>query len=503
MSLDALIKGVASGNGAEVDANNNLKIVQPTTIAQAGYGQISYVQGGAGRAVRATEEGEMYQAVGRLLFVANFNNAGSLINTQFDQTATTMTIAANGGFMRLNSGAVTTVSTGVAIKSWRTFSIEDGAALRAKFHVRHTNATVANKQMDVGLGYAGPAAGQGAAMNEFVGFRWTTAGALQGVVEYSTGSAPTSLTVSINGGVPLSDNVAREYEVILTDNVAEFWINNVYQAKIDLAADSPGVLKACGYPAFARVFNTASLPSAAPILDIGDVTVLRVGFEADVPVSFRQALMGRHFLYNQPGLGTTNGSPFVTAASGSAPTAATGSNTATTFTGLGGFFRENGAALTTTVHSNVIVSSFQNPSVPTAAGAANDTRNMVITDVIVNPMVVSAALTTQTGAVNLQWFIAIGSTALSLATTDAAGTTAPGTKAPRIFPLPMNDSFAATPAVGVVGTRAGSSQITLGTPLVVHPGEFVVVGFRLLVAPTLAATAGSYDGSLALSGYWD
>lgn len=504
MALDTIIRGVSSGTGAEVDANNNAKVNLPTTIAQAGFVQTAYVQGGAGRAARITEEGELYGSTSRLLCSIGFNNAaGTMLTGQFDQTATTMTLAASSGFLRFNSGLVTTASIGAAIRTYRTFTVEDGAALRGKFHIRHTNGSVANKQCDVGFGYAGPAAGQGAAMNEFVGFRWTTAGALLGVVEYSTGGAPTSLTVNINGGVPYSDNVSREYEVIFTDNAAEFWIDNVYQAKLSMAADSPGILKGCAYPAYMRLFHTGSAPASAPAFDLGDIAVLKVGFEADVPVSFRQALQGRHIIHNQTGLTSTQGSPFVTAASGTGPTAATGSNTATVFTGMGGFFRANGASIVTTVHSNVIVSSFQNPSVPTAAGAGNDVRNMVITDIIVNPMVVSAALTTQTGAVCVNWFVAIGSTALSLATADGAGTTAPGTKAPRIFPLPMNDSHAATPAVGTVLTRVGSNQITLGTPLVVHPGEWVVVGFRSLVAPSAAATAGTYDGSLALSGYWD
>jgi len=504
MALDVITRGVSSGTGAEVDSNNNAKVNLPTTIAQAGFAQTAYVQGGVGRTTRITEEGEQYSSTSRMLYSIGFNNAAATMLTgQFEQTATTMTLAASAGFLRFNSGLVTTATIGAAIRTCRTFTIEDGAALRGKFHIRHTSGSVANKQFDVGFGYAGPAAGQGSAMNEFIGFRWTTAGALLGILEYSTGGAPTTLSVNINGGVPYSDNVSREYEVIFTDNAAEFWVNNVYQAQISMAADAGGILKACSYPAYIRAFHTGSSPASAPALDIGDIAVIKIGFEADVPISYRQALMGRHLMQNQTGLTATQGSTFITAASGTAPTAATGSNTATVFTGMGGFFRANGASIVTAVHSNVIVSSYQNPSVPTAAGAANDCRNLIITDIVINPMMVSGALTTQTGAVNVNWFIAVGSSALSLATTDGAGTTAPGTKAPRIFPLPMNDSHAATPAVGTVLTRVGSNQVTLATPLCVHPGEWVVVGFRSLVAPGAAATAGTYDGSLALSGYWD
>ena len=504
MALDVNVGGT-TGNQQEVDSNHNAFVNLPVIAVQAGFVQLGYVRDSTmARVGRVTEEGEAYGAVSRILFQCDFNNPGALINTQFDQTATTMTLAASGGFLRMNNGASAAATVGVQLKSWRVFCIEDGSVLRGKFHLRHTNGSVANKQADIGFGYANPASGQGTATNEFVGFRWTLSGALLGIVEYSaSGGAPTSLTVNINGGVPLSDNVSREYEVIISDNVAEFWIGNVYQASINFAADAPGLLKGNAYPIFMRLFNSASVPALAPIFDIGDVSVIKVGFEADIPVAYRQALMGRHLLYNQPGLGTANGSPFITAASGTAPTAGTPSNTAANATSLGGFNRINATSVVVTAHTNLIITDYTNPAIPTAQGAGNDVRNLIITDIVINPLVVSGALTTQAGAIALQWFIAIGSTAVSLATTDAAGTTAPGTKAPRIFPLPMTDTFASAPAVGTVGTRMGSSVVNLQTPLVVHPGEHVEVGVRILVAPSAAATAGTYDGSTALSGYWD
>ena len=88
------------------------------------------------------------------------------------------------------------------------------------------------------------------------------------------------------------------------------------------------------------------------------------------------------------------------------------------------------------------------------------------------------------------------------ATTDAVGTTALGSKSPRIIPLSVIDVIAANAAAGTVATRVGDSYYPLETPLVVHPGEFISVGCKTLQA-TAAITAGVLTGSVGYGGYWD
>lgn len=135
-----------------------------------------------------------------------------------------------------------------------------------------------------------------------------------------------------------------------------------------------------------------------------------------------------------------------------------------------------------------------------AAGAALDARNLVITDIMISPLVVSTVLVG--GGAVWGWFIAVGANALSLATTDAAGTTALGTMSPRITPLPLYDQIAAAAAVGTVCTRTGDSSISLQTPLVVPNGTFVVVGIRTKHVAA-AITSGVLDGQIGISGFWD
>lgn len=487
----------------KTDGNDNAMVNLPTTGTQAGFTRLGYRRDASSfYPAQISEEGGLETRQGRLLFHTNFNGAaaGALINNQYNSQTTTMTIVLNSGFLRFNNGAVTTANIGASIVSWRVFPIEAKSTISASAHIRHTQGAIANKQFEFGFGYYDVAGNQAAAMNEFIGFRWTQAGNLLGVVEYSAGGAPTTVTVNINGGTPYADSAVKRYEVQISQEQAEFWVDGVYQASIVRQADAPGICKASGYSVIARQMHTGSTPASAPVFDITNINVVRYGYEADIPISHRQAMMGRHSNQGQQGLTATAGNTALIQASATPPSGTTGSNTATTITGLGGWYALNGAAIVAGVHSNVIIASYQNVLIPEAAGAANDGRNLVITDLQISPMVVSTVLVG--GGAAWVWFIAVGSTALSLATTDAAGTTAIGTASPRVMPLALMDSFAAAAAVGTIGTRAGNSSISLQTPLVVEPGRFVHIGIRTHYV-NAAITSGVISGGIGVSGYWD
>ena len=494
-----------SGTSGELktDGNDNARVNLPVSGLQAGFSRLNYLRDAAtSREVNISEEGGLETRQGRLLFHTNFNGAaaGALINNQYNQQVTTMATALNAGFLRFNSGTVTTINIGASINTWRVFPVECKSTMSLSGHIRHTQGAVSNKQFDFGFGYYDVAANQAAAMNEFIGFRWTQAGGLLGVIEYSAGGAPTTVTVNINGGVPYADSAVKRYEIQLSQERAEFWIDGAYAAEIIRQPDAPGTTKASGYPIVVRQYHTGSAPAIAPVFDISNINVVRYGYEADIPLPMRQVLSGRHSSQGQAGLVATNGNTALIQASGTSPTGTTGSNTATTITGLGGYYALNGVAITGTVHSNIIVCSYQNPILPEAAGAALDVRNLCITDIMISPMVVSTVLAG--GGAAWEWFIAVGSTALSLATTDAIGGAAIGTASPRIIPLPIVDSVAAAAAVGTIVTRSGSQAPSLQTPLVVEPGRFVHIGIRSLWV-NAAITSGVLSGGIGISGFWD
>jgi len=502
MAMDASIVGGVTGNKAEVDANNNAKVNLPTTNTQAGFTRLTAAAAtGDMRDLVISDEGHAYVAQSYQVWEKQWNSAATNWANSIGTNATTMTKIQQNGFLRLNGGAVTTINTGIAVYSNRTFNLEESVELRVRMYVRHTNATVSNKQFDIGLGYYAFAAGQAAAMNEFIGFRWTTAAGLQAVLGTSAGGVATEQTVNINGNVPYSDNVTREYELLVLESEVYFYVNGVWVATI---ARDPAVwatTKAVSLPFIARLFNGGVAPTLAPVFDIGEVSIRRVGGNDTLPFSYIKAAMGNSSYHFQPDLGASTATHLVPA-SGTAPTGAVGSNTAAALatTSMGGLVRNTLTGVTVTLSTNILWTAYTNPAYPTAAGQATNARVFYCTGITISPMIVTTALTG--GGFTAAWFATIGSTAVSLATTDADGTTAVAQRAPRFVPLSLVSTLAATAALGVVSTDVGDHQYTFPTPLVVNPGEVLSIGMRT-IAVTAAVTAGSADCMIGINGYWE
>lgn len=487
-----------------LDSFGKVEVNLPENPLEAGHTQIAFNRGGgaASRVLRVTNEGEARIAHTTRLFDCDFNGAtaGVLVNNQFNLNATTTTVLLNGGFLRFNNGAITTISTGAAIVSWRTFVLRDMMSLKLSGIIRHTQGDVANKRAEFGFGYYDVAAGQAADTNEFAGFRWTDTGGLVGVLAYSTGGTPTQITVNINGGVPYSDNVARAYEVVLDEGGVSFWVDGIFVGSIAAQPDAAGAFKSATYPVMMRLANLASAPAFAPIFDLGSCAVSSIGPAADEDRNVLQMAMGRSAGRAQAGVQGANGSNGSFPASGTAPTATAGSNTATAMTGLGGYGRCTLTGVTAPVHNEIILAAYQNPVVPEALGAAINARPLVITDLFLSPLMVSVLLAG--GGFTAEWFLAYGSTAVALTTADANGATTPGTKSPTRIPLPILETLTANAAAGVIATRVGEGgHIALASPIVLLPGEFIQFGLRTLFV-TAAVTAGAVDYGIGVHGYW-
>jgi hypothetical protein len=488
-----------------LDVYDRLMANLPLDVLQAGFAQIGFNRGAGvpGRVARITAEGELRIAHTTRLFDCDFNGAtaGALLNNQWNQQGTTLATALNAGFLRFNSAAVTTVNTGVSINTWRTFFVRDHMNLKLSGIIKHENGNVQNKMFEFGFGYYDVAANQQLPMNEFVGFRWTLTGGLLAVLEYSSGGAPTTLTVPVNGGAdgtPYSDAVARTYDVVIGEEGVDFYVAGVLVAHIDAPAGAAGLLKSGSYPIIVKLTHSATLPAFAPVFDLGGVSVSSIGPSADEDRSVLQVAMGRHALQAQAGVQGANGSTNSVPASASAPTALTPSTTVSGLVGLGGYGRHTITGLGTG-HAELIACSFQNPAVPETAGAAANARSLAITDIFIAPWVVQTALTG--GGAVYDWFVAWGGTALNLALADAIGTTAPGAKSFRKMPLHLVDSLAAAAASGTIASRTGDGHIPLQTPILLAPGEFIVLGTRTLFAGA-AISAGVVDGSYGMNGYW-
>lgn len=508
--MASIDSGLSTANKANVDSNYNLQVNLPTTGTQAGYVQLTYAPSSSvNKIARNTTVGESLSTTPVLLFEEEFNTTSANFSSRWGTNATTMTAVAANGWMRLNSSAITTTTTGVSMYTYRVFKRSKGSELRIQFTLKHTNAIATNKQADFGLGYYGFAAGQAAAMNEFIGFRFTTGGGFEAVLESTTGGAPTNQNVTINGNVPYSDGFFRRYELIITEGNVEYWAQPVagdplvLVAVIERVADGNfAVTKSAALPIMMRVFNSGAA-SAAATFDIGAVNIHKYGGESALPHPTQMSSMGKSSFYHQPDLMVAATQPHVFPASGtSAPTVVAGNASAaiSSTSQIGGLFQLTGTAIGATVESNIIVSAFQNPVIPTGIGALLNNRSFVCTGISIQPLIVNVVLVG--GGFVATWFIGVGGTATSLITTDANGTTALATKASRLVPLSTTDALAAAAAAGTVSTRTGDSTITFSTPIVIAPGEFLHVGLRTRQV-TAAVTSGNLQGGVYVHGYWE
>ena len=490
---------------ANLDANGNIKTNLPLIPAQAGHAQIAFMRSSTAlaRVAKISDEGELRVVQTARLFSSRYNGAaaGGLVNNQWSQMGTTMAVALNGGYVRMNSGLITTINTGVALYTNQVFSVIDMSSLKISQSIRTGvgSAALPNKQMDFGFGMYVVAANHAGPMVEFVGFRWTIAGALIGVVEYSTGGVANTVTVTL----PLqTDSVDHNYEIILSESLAEFYIDGSLVGSIVAQADAPSLTKGATYPVVNRLFIGATLPSSAPTFDIGTTVVCRIGGAiVEHDRNTLQLLSGRDLLKNQAGIHAGYGNQVSRPASGTQPSALVPNNTTVSaLVGLGGYARATITGITATIHSELIMCSFQNPNIPIASGAVTDGRSFLITDIMISPLIVSVILAG--GGFTAEWFAAYGSSAISLVTADAVGVANLGTKSPVIVPMPIFDTLAATAAVGTIAARSGEAgHIALNTPIPVHPGEFFHLGLRTLFVAA-AITAGALDYAVGLRGVW-
>lgn len=485
-----------------VDANYNGNVTLPSVNTQSGFARLTYLGNSSNaKDAQITEEGLQIVGESTTLLDLSFNSGSATWSPKIGTNATTQTKAVTNGFMRLNSGSSAATTTGIAIYTTHVINLFQAQEIRVRFRVKHTNATATNKQMEWGVGYYNFAAGQANAMNEFIGFRITAGGALQGVLAYSTGGAPTESTVTVNGGTPYTDGQAKTYEIRISERKVEYWADGTLWNTIAIAADVYALLKSTAYPAICRVFNSGAA-SAAPILDIGTITAQSIGSDINYYPQLIAAQQDRITHYWQPELLTGAGTAtFNFPASLTVPTAATGSNTASVLNNtanLGGFYRMNGASFNVATHSNILIAGYQNPAITQANGATISSRDLAVTSITVSPQIITTVLAG--GPYTAIWFATVGSTALSLATTDADGTTAAAAKAPRLIPLSRVSSFAAAAAVGTVESGGGDFTVYFNTPLIVHPGEFLCIGQRLI--SVTAVTSGTIDGAIYVNGYW-
>lgn len=475
------LEGGVSGNVAEVDAAKNLAATLPAVLdGKIGFAALAArIDDAAGaallRRVQVNKGGRVNVAQDNFLWADSFN-AAAINSSNYKTPLTTMTVTSVNGFAVLNGSSITTVNTNCALQTWRSFSLFGTTELHCEVVAYRTLAAQANETTEFGL-FAATLPGAAIPLDGMF-WRYNAAAELRGVINFNGTETQTGVIT------PPSANVAHKFEIVADEREVEFWIDDVLQARITLLGAAPALgqpFLSSAVPFTARYYIGASAPAAAAQLRIGEINIYTVDGDTARPWQHQLAGMGLNAAQGQNGgtLGST-----ANYVNNTNPTAAVPTNTTAVLgSGLGGQFW---ATATVAVGTDGIVSSYQNP-----AGGVNATPRMLYITGVRISTTVQAALTG--GPFVLQWGLAFGHTAVSLATADSL--TAPS-KAPRRRAL----GFQNLAAAAAVGAQPADLVAMFATPVAVNPGEFIQTFYKNIGT---AGTAGTLAHTVDFEGYFE
>lgn len=474
------IEGNTSGRVSEVDTNNNLQVRTPSTESQAGFVQISSeVDAGTvtgSRIVRAIEVTEDFRhRVGVDTFLGGDYFPGTALNTTlYSQQATTMTIAVANGFCTLNAGSSVATTVNARVMSYQHFPNKVTAGLWVDMMVKVPFAPVTNNVTEWGMGIG---TGTTAPTDGYL-FRFNAGGEFRCVcIQNSTELQSASLDFATLFGA----NQTHHCTISVNDDSVGFWVDDIQVARVKRATAGASLTAANSLPFFARTYNTGATSSAQQ-LSLGPWAVFHIDSLSGKPWPHIVAGAGGNATQGQTGgtLGTTAQHTNSATPAAAAPT----NTTAALGSGLGGFFLANAQA---TAATDFIVSSYQNP----AGTAALPGKNLYITGLRIDAINTGAAVATTPTTLALA--LSYGHTAVSLATTEGAGT-----KAPRRTHLGVM-TFPVGAAIGATADK--SINVKLSTPIVVYPGEFVQVTERFVVGTATASQV--IQHCIGVEGYFE
>lgn len=474
------VEGNTSGNVAEVDNLNNLQVTLPQDPTYSGFtglaGELGATGSPAGRLAvkgKITPTGRVAVAEVLPYFNDTTFNSTAINTANYFQAAATMTITQAAGTMNLNAGASVTASTYALVRTYQHFPLYYDYTIIGESEVIHSIAPQINCTTEIG--FINATTNTAAIDGAF--FRYDATGTLKAVLN-NNGTEFTSAALTAPAFA-----VANNYRVVISSDKIYYYINDVLQATLVPPTGLGYSFYGQSIPYMWRTINGGTAPASASTIKIASVFVsIKDGIGLAKPVGDIMSSMGKIGSQGQQGqtMGTTAlYSNSLAAGAGAAMT----NTTAALGSGLGGQF----AALPTlTAGTDGIICSFQNPT-PTAAIPG---KMLYIRGVKVHGAVTTVLAG---GPVLYAYSLAYGHTAVSLATTEGAGT-----KAPRRIALGY-ETFAATAAVGVMGSQGGV-YVPFSVPVPVCPGEFIAVVAKNLGTVT---TTGVITFQVTFDSYWE
>ena len=467
MALDTNIRG-QSGVQADVDASGRQLVRLPDATTPADVGGVRlFSENDAGESTgtphlmspETDEDFRLRVAQDTPLDIETFNYTAQ--NTgKHNYGNTTLAATWGTGGLLTNSGSVTTTTTGLRVRTYASFAVMDPATLNVAATVAFSAQPVANSIVDFGLFLDGAA--NPFAPTDGVFFRLSSGG-LFGVINHNG----TELTTT---ALDFTYTVNRFYAfmIIIHERSAEFWIDNVLYATINTPVGQGQPYASESLPFAMRHAIVGGAAGGVLQATLKDYSVSIGGIQvADTLGEMNNRIVGAYQGLSGGTMGTL--ASYVNSADPTASAAL--SNTAALVTGLGGQFRFNAAA---TAVTDGIVVSYQVPAL--AVSARN--RRLKVNGIRLSCVNVGAAVATTATAI--QWSLAFGHTAVSLATAEAATT-----KAPRRIPVGIM-TWPVAAAIGA-GPQGGDIIILFDSPIYVNPGEFFAFVAKFIVGTATAS----------------
>lgn len=478
---------VETGNdlagAANVDANYNLQVVSP------GYDADGVPHGGgdanAPAIYSAVDEG-IFRGSRQVLspevdkdYRLRVAHDNMLDQEQFNYTSqntgkhshafTTLTATVSAAGLLTNSGNITTTTTGMTFGTFAMFPVGGTQTTVCETSVAFTAQPNVNTVIDFGLFQRG--ATTAFAPLDGVYFRMTSSG-MYGVINIS-GVETATPVFPLSGGTGTwlyTNNQVNRY-LIQTNNVSTtFWVNNYLMGEIPTPTGASFGAKSLALPWSVRHAIVGGAAGAATQALISDYRVFIRGSQyAD-----RLSIVGQRVLGSYQGLsGGTMGS-LATYPNSTNPTAAAPSNislTANLPAGLGG------QGLVTAAAAAATDGIWGEYAVP-AGSISVQGRRLVVRGVRIDAVNLGAAVATT--ATTIQFSLAYGHTAVSLATAESASFATGTAKAPRRLAI----GFMTWPVGAAIGAQPQNGAIFMDfgdCPLYVNPGERIALVGKFIV----------------------
>ena len=468
------VEGNTSGNVAEVNTSNQLKVVPETnawsnpqnvgSVRAWGENDPGFITGTADLMSGEVDKDYRLRVAQDMLMDDEVFSYTAQNTGKHAYTTTTMTAAWTAGNVTTNSAntAVLAASTGVQISTYAFFPTYGTCTLSADFEVAFSAAPTTNTFVEYGLGIAGTNV---TAPTDGVFFRLSSSG-LQGIVS-NNGTETSTGVFPLNNGTgtwTYTNNKKYQFIVYMSAVEAHFWVNDGTGAEklgsVMLPNGQHRICMASGVQLFHKHRVAGGSTSVAFQSMLGAYSVRLGGVQVATTASTQgNRIYGSYQGFGGGTLGTNQQTGTITTGTAANPTAAVPTTTTAALgTGLGGKFWETATLAAAT---DAIIMSYQVP-----AGTANvQGRRLVLRGMYLNSYVQTAITG---GPYTAEWFLAFGHTAVSLATAEAAAT-----KAPRRIHLPFVQQITATQAVNTSVANTTNFVDFGDAPIFVNPGEFI------------------------------